>query len=253
MSRGQTNTAGVALLILLTVLALGGLTAGIGSMIHSGAAAADTERVADGMGSVLTPAETVGAKQSTLQVSGGDLETKTRTIRILTATGTTFQPGEQAVDVVMSIRGEALVYRSDSRAVVAQGGAVILDTGRDVRMHRAPRMIADHTGGDLRVLGLTETRTTGIKTQITDETTVRIRTNVSHQRFSLASEPYHLAIETTYPDAWAEYLQSQGATIATTDAQFPGDEAGSVVATLSQERATEVIVHHVDLEVAADE
>lgn len=58
--RGQSHVVGVALLLGISVVALGSLTVVVGSLVDAGTASANAMRVADEMDGALRPVETTG-------------------------------------------------------------------------------------------------------------------------------------------------------------------------------------------------
>ena len=245
--RGRSSAVGVALLICVTVLALGGLTAGIGSIVYSGATAADTERIAEGLASAVSPAQTVGIEEHDLVLTEGVLYAEPRTVRILNATDG-IDEGEATVEVVETVRGDALIYEADDRRIVVHAGAVLRsEGGSEARMYREPQIAT--SGAETLAVGATAIDANDVAISTAPDARLRVQTDASHERIELGTGTFHVAVETEHPEAWERHFERQGATVITTSARFEGDDADSVVAHFQGHREGLLIVHEVDLEV----
>lgn len=247
--RAQSNVLGIVVLIAVTVLALGSLTAGIGSVIYSGATAADTERIADGLASAVSPDETVGVEESDVRFADGVLRAEERTIRVLAASDDEIDDGEVTVDVAETVRSDVLFYEADDRSVVVHGSAVLRVDDGNARLHREPRIVADDELDGVLVVGAPSIDAGDTAVSTGREGTVRVRTAVDHDRIDLGVGTYQVAVETEYPQVWKRYFERQGATVLTTSARFEGDTTDSVVAHFEGQRRAHLVVHDVDLEV----
>ena len=113
-ARAQANVVGVALLIGVTVVALGTLTASIGAVVEEDAARADARRVADGIDTALKPVERTGDHRGAVAFTDGRLYAVDRQVRILNESG-----------VVRTVDADALVFEAGDRRVTFLGGAVV--------------------------------------------------------------------------------------------------------------------------------
>lgn len=252
--RAQANVLGIVVLIAITVLALGALTAGIGTMIHSGATAADTDRIADGLASAISPDETVGVEESDVRFADGVLRAEERTVRVLAASDDEIDGGEIGdseitVDVVETVRSDVLFYEADDRSVVVRGSAVLRIDDGSAQIHREPRIVADDESSGVLVVGAPSMDVGDIAVSTGREGTFRVRTVVEHDRIDLGAGTYQVAVETDHPQVWKRYFERQGATVLTTSAHFEGDTTDSVVAHFEGQRNAHLVVHDVDLEV----
>ncbi|MFC7115791.1 hypothetical protein ACFQH2_13710 [Natronoarchaeum sp. GCM10025703] len=74
-------------------------------------------------------------------------------------------------------------------------------------------------------------------------------TDVTHERQSLGTDSYRIAVETSTPGPWKRYFEDVGATVETTDRAFPGDRETSVVARIDGDRTAYLVTHDLRLEV----
>ncbi len=235
MTRGQSHVVGVALLLGISMVALGGLTVAVGTIIDGQTASTDATRVADGMDSALDAASTTGPHAGRIQFSGGRLSTVERELRV-----------ERNGTVVATTAIDALVFESDGRRVAFLGGAVVRGTSGNAWLRTDPLVSAsEHTAvvavGAPRLGADHRTRAGN------GPTTVTLETNVSHTRRTLGSGQYAVAIETATPEPFARYFRSHNATVDTRD--FDGDGVESVVANYSGVRKGYLVVHNLSLEV----
>lgn len=233
-SRAQSNVVGVAVLLGITVVALGALTASIGLAVDAGAGTADATRVADGMDRALRPVEVTGGHVGTVRATDGTLRTVDRDVRVLNDSGT-----------VARIEADALVYETDGQRVAFLAGAVVRGEGHAARLVSEPPVVAT-PDGEVLVVGvaaLGEDRTT----VSFGGAPVHLRTNVTHERRTLGEDEYRLAVETATPAAWRSYFEEFGATVTSRD--IDGDGVDSVVATFPDERTAYLVVHALHLEV----
>lgn len=233
--RGQANVIGVALLVAVTVLALGTLTASIGSVVEADAARADARRVADGFDTALEPVAATGPRTGRVTFAGGDLEPVDRQVRVLDASG-----------VVRTVDADALVFTRGSRQVTFLAGAVVRGSSPGGTMRTDPPVTASRGGGALVVGVATLGDDVGA---VGGSGTVRLRTNVTHRRSALGTGRFRVAVETTTPRPWRAYFERTGATVSTRD--IDGDGLESVVARYPGSREAWLVVHDLNLEVAA--
>lgn len=233
--RGQSHVVGVAILLAITTLSLGVLTAGVGGLVESNAAAADADRVADGF-VAMRPAESTGVRRHRLSFGEGRLSVESRTVRVLDEAG-----------VVASHDAQALIFETGDRRVAFLAGAVVRGSEGNAGVTRPPPL---STSDSLLVVGLPVLNASGPDAVGgSGATTLTLRTDTSHDRRDLGSGTYRVAVETATPDAWAAYFAEKGAT--TTRRDFDGDGTESVVAAFPGERTAYLVVHDARLEVGS--
>jgi len=235
-SRGQSHVVGVALMLSLAVVALGGLTMGVGTVLDSQASNADAERVATGLDDALQSTERTGHYSHELRFADGSLTTEDRTVRVLNETG----------DVLQEYDVGALVFDDGTNRVVSVAGAVIRgEPGNAWFVSEPPITSSERTGAlviGVPLLGEEETSVSG-----QGGVTTTLQTNVSHTERDLPTGTYAVAIETDTPEPFERYFAEQN---ASTDRQsFEGDDRDSVVATYHGTRDAVVVLHDLALEV----
>lgn len=236
MTRAQSHVVGIVLLLGITTIALGGLTAVVGSVVEGQTAAADEARVANTLDSDLRPVERTGPGELRVQFTEGRLATVDRELRILNATAT-----------VRTIDIGGLVYTSGSSRVAYVGGAVVRGRPGNAWLVSAPPVTVTRDNSTL-VVGAVRLNASGQSVGGSGGVTARLRTNVSHRHTHLASDDYRIAIETATPEPLARALEDRGA--ATGVADLDGDGVDSVVASVSGQQELELVVHGTNLEVA---
>jgi hypothetical protein len=252
--RAQSNVVGVAILLGVVVLALGSLTAGIGTVVEQNAAFADSARVAADLDSALEPVAASGVHRGRVSFMDGELQTVERELRVLNESG-----------VLRTVRADALVFTAGDRRVAFLAGAVVRGPPDNARVRTPPPITAsrgaggeggggDADGGDETepgVLIVGAPRLNGsVAFSATGGGSVVLRTNVSHERSALGNDTYRVAVETATPDAWRRQFERQNATVTTRD--LDGDGVPSVVAEYPGERIAYLVVHDLRLEVRHD-
>ena len=248
-SRGQSHVIGVALLLGLTVVVLGALTASVGVVVQDNAKTADVTRVAGDMDDALQPVETTGTHAGQVAFTRGELVVTERELRILDENG----------DLVESERGEiidpepvdALVYQTGDQRVTFQAGAVVRDTGHDAWMVSEPPVTASRDPEGVLVVGAAVLNSSSGSVATTEPITTTLHTDVTHERTKLEEGTYRIAVETDTPDAWEAYFESQGATVLDRTT-FEGDRHESVVVEFEGNREGYLVVHDMRLEVSVD-
>lgn len=235
--RAAAQVVGVAVLLGLTVVSLGALTAGIGTVVEQNAASADAARVADGMTMALEPVERTGRAREPLAFTGGRIRTVERDIRVLNGTRT-----------VHRLHAGALVWTGTGGRVASVAGAVIRGTPGQAELHDPPPVTASRGDGGVLVVGAPRLGTDAGRTVTAGGgTTVPLRTNVSHERTDLGVSRFRVAVETRTPGALAPYFREQGASVDQRD--IDGDGVPSVVATYPGQRRAYLVVHDLNLSV----
>jgi len=232
LSRAQSHVVGVALLLAITTVSLGALTAGVGTVVEGNAAAADADRVADSLASI-EPSEATGVERHELSFGEGSLTVEPRTVRLLDSDG-----------VVVSHRADALVFEAGDRRVTYLAGGVARGSGNASRLGESPPVA---TGDGLLLVGLPVLNASGTASVSGQSVTATLRTDTSHERRELGESEYRLAVETATPGAWAAYFAGENATVSRRT--FDGDKHRSVVADFRGERTAYLVVHDARLEV----
>lgn len=232
--RAQANVVGVAILVGLTMLSLGALTATVGTVVDSNAAAADADRVADDLDAAIRPVEATGPHEGRVAFTDGRLRTANRSLRVL-----------ENGSVVAAADVGGLVYESGRYRVVAVGGAVVRDHGGSASMAVDPPLSVSRGTVLVGVADLGLDRHWSVGGGGT--TRVRLATDVTHERRELGDGTYAVAVETDAPEAWERYFERLGADVERR--RFEGDEHPSVVARFDGERTGYLVVHELDLEV----
>jgi hypothetical protein len=223
----------VALLLAITTISLGALTAGVGTVVESNAAAADANRVADSFAD-LQPPKSTGVERHRLAFGEGSLHVVDRTVRVL--------DGEE---VVASHEADALVFETGDRRVALLAGAVVRGSGDAARVAERPPL---STADSLLVVGLPVLNASGPDSiSGSDVTRLTLRTDTSHDRTDLGEGRYRVAVETTTPDAWERHFVAEN--VETTRRDFDGDGVPSVVVTYPGERTAYLVIHDASMEV----
>lgn len=235
MNRGQSHVVGVALMLGLTVAALGTLTMGIGSLMEAQAATADVQRVGDGLAQSLQPQRTTGHTSGAVRFTDGTLATVDRQIS-LSRNGTE----------VTRLDTNGLAFRADDRRVAFLGGAIVRGTASNTWFRREPP-ITRSADGDLLVVSVARLATGSVAVS-GGGGRVDLTSTVTHDRRALGPGRYTVAIETAVPGPFAEYFRALNATVDRADRD--GDGIPSVAATFPETTRAYLVIHEVSLEVA---
>jgi len=235
-ARGQSHVVGVVLLMGVAVVALAGLTAGIGAVVEDNAARADAARVASELSATLDPIESTGQRSGTVSFADGRLRTVDRDLRVLDDTG-----------VRRRVPVGGLVFEAGDRRVAYVADAVVRGEGEGAWLHEPPPLTTSASSG---VLVVSAARLNASDAAVSGDggTTATLRTRVTHERVDLGNDTYRVAIETETPSALARWFRSRNATVSRRD--FDGDGTPSVVGRFPGERVGYLVVHDVRLEVA---
>lgn len=252
-TRAQSHVVGIALLLGITVIALAGLTAGIGSMVDHNAGVADAERVADGFSDVHIPAETTGTQSGTVHLAGGQLRGETRTVRLLGVdedNGTpdlgTTDPSNDALVPIERIETDALRYENGHRTVTTSAGAILVGGDGGATFYREPSINTGDDPDSPLLLGLPAVDAGNPSISGNDAgTRLQVTAAVEHDRQTLNASEYRLVIETDQPDAWERYFDREG--IPATTVEVEGSTA--VVARFPGDRPAYLVVHRSQIEV----
>ncbi|WP_435195956.1 DUF7289 family protein [Natronomonas sp. EA1] len=230
--RGQSHVLGVAILLGVSVVAMGSLTAIIGAVVEENAGHADATRVADSLDGAIDPVATTGTRRGQVSFTEGRLHTVERELRVL-------RDGR----VVETLDANALVFASGRDRAAFAAGAVIRGGPGRADLHTPPPVTV---GPETLIVGAPVINGTA-SVSGTGGVTVHLTTTVTHERRDLGNGTYAVAIETTTPRPWNETFHAKGATLSTRD--FDGDGVDSVVATFDGERRAYLVVHDLALEV----
>lgn len=239
--RGQSNVVGVALLLAIAMIGIGGLTAGIGTVVESNAGAADAASVAQGFDRAFQPAERTGYREERVAFTDGRIATEERTLRILNESG-----------VVAAVAVDALVYETDDRRVAYEAGAIVRGEAGNGWFYDSPPITASDGDGGVLVVGAPTLNASGDTATGTTGQPVELATNVSHDRRALGDGTYRVAVETPTPGAWKRHFEDAPGVTEASGRQFPGDDHQSVVATYRGDRTAYLVVHEMGLEVGRD-
>jgi len=233
MSRGQSHVVGVAVMLGVTVVALGTVTAGIGVVFDAHAASADAERVADDLDAAIQPVATTGPREGSVAFSDGSLRSASRQLRV-------YRNGS----LVREIEVGALEFAAADRRVAAVAGAVVRGQDGGAWLHREPPIVGSAEDG---VLAIGAVRLNASDVAVSGSGRTTLHTNVSHARQSLGSGQFTLELETATPSAFEGYFEAADAT--TTRRDRDGDGVPSVVARYPGTATGYLVVHDVRLEV----
>ena len=232
-SRAQSNVVGVALLLGVTVVALGALTASVGTVVDQHAAASDSRRVAADLDEALRPVETTGVRRATVAFTDGELELLERDVHVLNSSG-----------VVERIDANALRFSTGSRGATYLAGSVLVHGNGWSRTRQRMPVTADS-----RVLVVSVPALRGsVSVAATGGVSYTLRSNVSHDRRNLGRESYRVAVETTHPAAWKRQFERENATVYERDVD--GDGLASVVAHFEGSRTAYLVVHETEVSVS---
>lgn len=230
--RAQSHVVGFALLLGVTVVALGGLTLAVGSLVDATTASADADRVADGFDAALRPVETTGPRAGQVRFADGTLRTVERDLRVL-----------ENGSVIDSRAVGGLVFDAGDRRVAFLAGAIVRGRGEGAWLGSTPPITASEHNPVL-VVGVPRLQAGDVAVG-GEETSVTLRTNVSHTRVDLGDGRYSVAIETTTPRPFERYFREHNASVSRSD--IDGDGVESVVASYPGRRQGYVVVHDLSL------
>ncbi|GAA0287294.1 DUF7289 family protein [Halobacterium noricense] len=224
--RGQSNVVGVAVLLGVTVVALGLLTASVGTVVDQHAAASDAQRVASDLDEALQPVETTGVRRGSVSFTRGSLDTLDREVRVLDSGG-----NASVVDA------NALRFSTGNRGATYLAGSVLAHGDGWSRTRSPVTVTADP---DVLVVSVPALRGDVARTA-SGGVTYTLRSNVSHERRNLGRGGYRVAVETEHTDAVRAQFERWNATVSQRD--IDGDGTPSVVADFPGARTAYVVVH----------
>jgi hypothetical protein len=225
---------GVALLMGIAVVSMAALTAGIGAVVEENAASADASRVAGDFATALQPVGTTGRHTGNVRFSAGRLRTIERDLRVRNASGATWE-----------VETGGLVFEAGDRRVAAVAGGIVRGSGANSWLVESPPLTASRDG-EVLIVGAPRLNASDV-TVSGSESTVTLRSRVTHERVALGNGTYSVAIETETPGAFARWFREQNATVTRRDVD--GDGVPSVVAQFPGDREGYLVVHDMHLEV----
>jgi hypothetical protein len=229
----------VAVLLGVTVLALGALTAAIGGIVSSNAASADAASVAADLDDALRPVEATGPHRGSVSFSGGELSVVERELRVLSDAGN------------RTVRIDALAFDHRGHRVTYLAGAVVRGRGDSAQLASDPPITASRGDGGVLVVGAAKLNASHSTVGANKRVTLPLRTDVSHERIPLGNGTYRVAVETATPDPWLDYFERLGADVSVED--LDGDGIDSVVAGFPGERTAYLVVHDLRLSIGGTE
>jgi len=230
--RGQSNVLGAAILRGVTVVALGALTASVGTVVDQHAAASDSKRVAADLDDAIDAIETTGVDREDVSFTRGRLDVVPRQVRVLDSGG-----------VVAEVDANALRFASGNRGATYLAGSVMIHgSGWSKTRSRLP-VAADP---DVLVVSVPALRG-DVSLAANGGATYTLRTNVTHHRRSLGDAGYRVAVETERVDAVRRQFEATNATVSTRD--IDGDGVPSVVAEYAGVRTAYLVVHETEVSV----
>ncbi len=234
--RAQSHVVGVALLLAVTAVALGGLTVATGELVDSGTASADAARVADELDAAVQPVETTGPHTGRVHFADGSLQTVEREVRVL-----------ENGSVVAAHATGGLVFETGDRRVANVAGAVVRgEPGRAWLVAEPPVTSSERTA--VLVVGVPRLEAGHVTVAGEGATSVTLATNVTHARTDLGEGNFAVAVETATPRPFERYFEGGNASVSRSD--FDDDGVESVVATYPGRRQGYLVVHNLSLEVA---
>jgi hypothetical protein len=229
--RGQQGIIGVALLLLLTVIAIGTMTSLLGGAVTGGVAQAELRTVGTTLATVTAPTD--DPTMQTMLMRTGTLETHPGTLWI---TGADIAI-EQEVGTLRYGTGHHRLSSEYGTQITTVDGEVIAVEGQRIRRV-----------GDRLYLGVPSMGLAGVDTIATNGRAVRVgvRPRVDTQHRRLPRGRYQVRLETDHPSVWVQMFEEVGARV-----HIPRSTAGTPVVTADFEEpiTIELLSQRVQLEV----
>lgn len=226
----QANVIGVALLLGITVISMGAITASLGVVVDTQVDVAEGDRVGSDLAAAIDPAE-VGRGGGSISFHEGRLFSVKREL-VVRADG----------DVVERIRTDALVFENDESRVAFHAGGIVRGEGNGSHFQRDPVVIVD----DVLLVGVTRIGGDVNGVAGSGGVTASVTTDVRHERREFDADSIQLSIETGSPGAWERFLREHGADVE----RLPGDPP-TVVASFEGLEVGILVIHDLGLEVEA--
>ncbi|ELZ91931.1 hypothetical protein C440_16504 [Haloferax mucosum ATCC BAA-1512] len=210
-TRAQSNIVGVALLLGIGVVAIGLLTASVGTLVDAQVATADADAAVEGL-TELRDGVFAGSNETySLRVTDGDLSRVDRTVRVISDAG-----------VNRTFGADGYVADLGGQRVAFVGGAVVRGQGESATLATpVPLSLA----GDVAFLTL-PTVTADSADGVGLGTGAALRTRTNRSVLDLPSDGYTVAIETETPGAWERAFERRGFDPSRVD--YDGDDVESV-------------------------
>ena len=229
--RGQQGIIGVAVLLLLTVIAVGGLTGLLGASVTGGIAQAELSTVGATIAAVTAPTDDPAMR--TVVMRAGTLETHPLRLEIVGG-GLSI---EQEVGALRYHTGEHRLSSEFGTQITSVDGEAVAVRGQRIRR-----------AGDRVYVGVPSVRLRDVDTIAADGRAVRVgllpRSAMVHRRLPPAR--YQLRLETHHPSAWTPILEGVGATV---QAERRVRAPAVITATFDEPVALEFVSQTVELEV----
>jgi hypothetical protein len=229
--RGQQAIIGVAVLLLLTVTAIGGLTTVLGASVTGGLAHAELQAVGGTLGAITAPTDDPAFRPMTMRV--GTLETYPLRLELV-------GPHRTIEQEVHAVR-----YRAGGHRLSGEFGVQITTVEGEViavTSHRIRR------AGDRLYVGVPSVRLRDVDTIAANGRAVRVGLQpevvTDHRWFPPAR--YTLRLETHHPAVWVPILEDVGAQVST-DTRGPAPML--VTAVFDEPVGIELVTQRVELEV----
>ena len=236
-TRATSSVVGVALLLGVTVVSLGVLTAGIGVVVGDGASSVAADRAASDLRTALGAREP-GVHETELRFADGRLRPLNRTVRVFDGDG----------EVANVTAGGLELTVGDRRIAFVDGGVAVGRMG-DARLRGGPSVAV---GDGAVLLSVTRVNTSGVPTvTASGRATVHLQTEVTHARTDLDAieGPYRFAVETATPGAWERAFADRADVTVLDRRDDDGDGVPSVAFELPPGRALRLVTHEVRVEV----
>lgn len=235
--RALSSVVGVALLLGVTVVSLGVLTAGIGAVVGDGASSVAADRAATDLESALGTRR-AGVRETELRFADGELRPLDRTVRVFDDGGT-----------VANVDADGLELTTDDRRVAFVDGGVTVGSPGNARLRGGPSVAV---GDDAVLLSVTRVDASGVPTvTASGRATVRLRTEVTHSRTDLgeSDDDRRFAVETATPGAWERAFADRTDVTVLDRRDDDGDGVPSVAFELPEGRTLRLVTHEVRVEV----
>ena len=235
--RAMSSVVGVALLLGVTVVSLGVLTAGIGAVVGDGATSIAADRAATDLESALG-ARGAGVREVDVRFADGRLRPLDRTVRVFDDDGE-----------VASVAANGLELTTDDRRVAFVDGGVAVGPPGNARLRGGPSVAVSD---DAVLLSVTRLDVTSVSTvTASGRATVRLRTDVRHRRTDLGEidDDRRFAVETSTPGAWERAFADRAGVTVLDRRDDDGDGVPSVAFDLPPSRTLRLVIHEVRVEV----
>lgn len=234
-TRGQSAIIGVALLLALTIVSVGVLTAGTGILVDEAAQGADAQRLADRLITAYNPTTLEGTTTLSLSLTGGQIKTAPRRITI-----------RRFGDIVATFETQSLRFQRGDHYVSVLGQAVVRGQAGRARFVRDPGMVSVFGTGEDRTLSLSIVTLAGPLDQtVMEGESLQLAFQASHERRDPGAGRYTISIETATPDPWVEYFEDSAVSVRVIGE--PESQTQVVIAELGRVSRARLIVHHVEL------